>query len=190
MKIKLFFLLISVSFFAIAGEKPVRFQVVPEESSVQFSSKAPLEDFVGKTKEISGWVEGNAGQLTKVQGTFSVNPVSLKTGNRLRDKDMREFLETDQFPEIRFTLKQIGGMKLLTPGQKGGVTAEGSFDLHGIKRTETIPLEVLYDPTKQELQISSTFPILLADYQIERPQVLWVKLAEKVTVTLQLVLRP
>lgn len=158
---------------------PLRCDIDSTQSSVQFSSEAPFETFVGKTNEVRGWVEVDVKTARPLKGEVIVDAASLKTGNRLRDKDMRKkFLETAQFPEIRFSFERA-----MPSG-----TIKGKFTIHGVTRDETVP--ATFTVKDDVFKVTSSFPITLADYQIERPKFLWMRLKETVDVSAQLTCLP
>jgi polyisoprenoid-binding protein YceI len=61
---------------------------------------------------------------------------------------------------------------------------EGTFALHGVSRRIRIAVEVTYHPVPApgRIEFHTEFPVALADYGIERPQFLFLKLAEIQTV--------
>lgn len=163
-----------------------------DNDAVTFTSKAPLESIVGKTSEIRGYVEVDPANVSiGARAKFAVDLASLETGIGLRNKHMREnHLETDQFPEAVFVLSKVeapdGGD--LTDGQPEELLLEGEFSIHGITQTINITANVTYhtetDLTKKRmpgdlLHIKTRFEVLLEDYQIKRPEFLFLKLSEK-----------
>lgn len=169
----------------------IHYQIDSATSAIQFVSKAPMDNVVGKTKNVTGFVELNPANMRQVTARISVDLNSIKTGNRLRDKDMREkFLQTDRYPSVDFSIGQIvSGPTALKNGATGDFVAMGEFSLHGVKRTEKIVLKVGLSGDGTTLQVESTFPLQLADYQIERPQLFILRLSETVEVTIRLSLR-
>lgn len=165
--------------------------VVPEKSFVQFTSKAPFETVIGKTGDVSGEVNLSGANLRSVSGTIIVKAASIKTGNRLRDKNMREdYLESAKYPEIIFKIeKVVTGPASLSKGEDSPFTLEGTFEIHGIKKKIVVPATVSLD-TDGGLEVKSEFVIGLSDFQIKRPSFLIMRLAEEVTVGVILSLRP
>lgn len=164
------------------------FSVVPGQSSVVFTSEAPMETVRGETEQISGTVSVNPPSVASVRAKFSVQADTLKTGNRLRDRNMRNnFLETGKFPEIIFTLRGMSGGTLV-PGRGVVLKAVGVFTLHGVVREINIPVTVSWDQKEDTLRVQSKFSINLSDYQIERPRILILRLSDTVEVNLDLML--
>ena len=164
---------------------------------VQFRTQAPLEDIVGTTSQITGQLRVNPADL-KASGTLAqleVDLSSLKTGIRLRDTHMREqYLHTERYPKATFTLKSIkkASANKLPPNKPVTVKAEGTFELHGVKKDVVVDAQVTYLPENQEtmgklpgnlIRLSSQFDVRLADYGIERPQMVLLKVGEVSHVT-------
>ena len=183
-----------VSLFAattVAAGASQSFQIDSKASRVTFSSKAPFETVIGTTQEVSGTVLLQPAHVMATRADIFVTAASLNTQNRMRDKDMRnKFLEVDRYPKIRFTLDRvITGPKQWSANRPETFEVEGTFEIHGVKQKETISLQATYDAVKQTVMIEGNFPIHLTDYQIDRPQFLWMRLADVAQVSIQLSLR-
>jgi polyisoprenoid-binding protein YceI len=92
---------------------------------------------------------------------------------------MREnHLETKKFPTATFKGASLRGAKpIALSGTPAQVEVEGDFTLHGVTRRLRATVEVtLRDPTT--LEFKTTFPVTLADYKIDRPKFLFLKLGE------------
>lgn len=166
--------------------KTSRFKVDPALSEVAFTLDPPLR-VVGKTQEIKGEVTGNLANPASIRAQFELPLTSLKTGNKRRDKTMCEkCFETDQYPIIHFTLMRILTPKSVTPGTKGPIEIEGTFDLHGVQKKERFSADVAND--SERLVVTAQFPLLLSDYKIERPKILFFRVSDKVTVSANLIL--
>ena len=172
----------------------VRFEVTPgsEGTTVVFASKAPMESFEGRTDQILGHIVLDPSALAdSIDVMLEVDLASLDTGLSLRNQHMREnHLETETFPKATFRGARLGGLpSALSVGETATGTAQGTFDLHGVVR----PLEVQVDLTLRadgSLAVQARFQVFLADYEIERPKFLLLKLDEKQQVTADLVARP
>jgi polyisoprenoid-binding protein YceI len=166
----------------------IRFEVDSTSSQVQFTSKPPLK-VVGKTNQIQGTVIGNVSSLSSIKAEFLVTLDSLDTGIKQRNKTMiTKCLETDKYPNVLFKLSKILSTTPIKPDEKTQVEIEGIFDLHGIKRTERFIVDVLYNKVSQKLNISAEFPLLLSNYQIKRPHILFFKFSDVIVMNLNLTL--
>lgn len=154
------------------------------ENKVVFHSKATIESFEGKTKQIEGRLvldPANLGDTVSVH--LEVDLASLDTGIGKRNKHMREnHLETAKYPKAVFDGVSVHGPAgvALEPGKTTALDLEGTFTLHGVSRRLRIRAEVTYDPKADGGRIAfhTTFPVALADYAISRPEFLFLKLSE------------
>jgi hypothetical protein len=77
----------------------------------------------------------------------------------------------------------------LLPGQSAAFTLTGTFELHGVSRR----IAILCEATRREdgtLRATARFPVRLADYGIDRPKFLVLKLDEVQQVTVELLAVP
>jgi polyisoprenoid-binding protein YceI len=173
------------------------YEVTPGEPNlVRFESKAPLESFDGRTRQVRGTLFLNPQSLSdSVEMTIEVDLKSLDTGIPLRNQHMqRNHLETERFPKAVFQARRLlqPNAPALTPGAKVTLQVEGDFSLHGVTRRIQVPVEVVPQSEAEGggLRILAHFEVLLSDYQIARPQFLALKLDERQRVTVELVARP
>ena len=158
-------------------------EFVTENGSVEFLSKAPLNEFTGKSSNLNGLVD-----LDKNLLDFYVDLNTLNTGIGLRDRHMREnYLETKKYPYAEFTGK-ISTIPPLERGQSKPVTAKGKFTIHGVEKEIEVPgkLTALSDT---ELQLDASFRVLLGDYKIDIPKVVFYELAEEQEVSIKAILK-
>ncbi|MFQ5657552.1 MAG: YceI family protein [Candidatus Methylomirabilales bacterium] len=166
----------------------------------KFETSAPLETIIGTTNVISGEVRVNLEDITNSRATFEVDVASFNSGNQKRDQDMREkFLHTDRYPKARLTLIKIlsssNGRRLID-GEPIEIKAEGILSLHGVERPVVADLTVTYlkesEATRSRLpgdllRVSGTLPLKLSDFNIERPQLLILRLSDDVKVSVDLI---
>ncbi len=169
-------------------------------NTVQFRTSAPLEDIVGTTSKVAGRIVVDPDDLKNgdLSAIFEVELASLDTGIALRDTHMRDnFLQTAQHPKAIFSMKRIvrSSKSGLKPNKPVRIVAEGTFSLHGVEKQVRVPVEVTYLPQSEStmgklpgnlLRITSQFPVRLSDYDIERPQMLMLKVGEVAQVDLDL----
>ena len=154
------------------------------ENKVVFVSKATIEGFEGRTKQLEGHLvldPENLGDTVSVH--LEVDLASLDTGIAKRNKHMREnHLETAKYPKAVFDGLSVRGPAgaRLEPGKPATLDVEGTFTLHGVSRRLRIQAEATYDPKAGGGRIAfhTAFPVTLADYGISRPEFLFLKLAE------------
>lgn len=165
--------------FALKGQCQV---YKTEKGNVEFFSKASLNEFTGKSSDLNGLVD-----LDKNMLDFFIDLNTLKTGIGLRDRHMREnYLETKKYPYAEFTGK-IDASIDLSVGQSKSVIAKGKFKIHGVEKEIDVPgkLTAISD---SELQLEAKFTILLSDYNIDIPTVVFYELAEDQIVSIKAIL--
>lgn len=168
-----------------ANAATTRFAVDPSSVSVRFVSTASIETVVGKTTQLRGWLQLDPQQLGTATAEFAVPLAALQTGNRLRDREMREdYLETGKFPEARFVVRRLSGATHLQSGTVAHVEAQGTFSVHGVSRPITVPVKLNSQATGH-MTLEAHFPIRLSDYGIERPQFILLRLADTVQLTVR-----
>lgn len=189
-------------FFCLTAQSsiaaPVTFVVNDPDhrDSVSFTSDAPIELIVGRTNKVTGKIDlDDSLDLSKMplNAQFEVDLTSIDTGIPLRNTHMRDnFLETGKYPKAIFKMTSIGTPVTLKDGQTAKLKTTGEFSLHGKTVKRDIPVDVTFRRTCKEqgkfdncdlIQIRSTFPIAFKDYAIQRPEIVFQKLADTVIVT-------
>ncbi len=173
-----------LSFMFLSGYAQSK-KYIATDGYVEFLSKAPLHQFKGKSKVLHGLID-----LNKNLVDFYVDLNTLKTGIAKRDSDMRNsYLDTEDHPFAEFT-GALDAVEMLNPvpGKPKKVTATGTFSLHGVKRKITV--EGTLTATEDGLNLKATWPILLEDYNIERPGFLFYELADEQIISIDIELHP
>lgn len=167
---------------------------------VRFSSDAPVELIEGLTNKIKGKIcYDDSFKFDKkhpFEVSFNVDLASVDTGIELRNQHMRDnFLHTAKFPKATFKATSISS-KAKAPFKTGDVVSiqsKGQFTIHGVSVEKSIPMKVTYFEESSTthkrfksgnmIRIRGTFPIVLSEHGIPRPEALFVKLADTVFVT-------
>lgn len=147
--------------------------------NVTFLSQAPLNEFEGKSGSLKGLINFETNLLD-----FFVDLNTLKTGIGLRDSHMREnYLETEKYPFAEFT-GRMEPLPTLELGTKIPVKATGKFKIHGVEREIEVSGFLTQD-RNDKIELDARFTILLSDYQIPLPKLVFYELAEEQKVTIQ-----
>lgn len=155
-----------------------------ENGNVNFLSKAPLNEFNGVSDNLNGLIDLSQNLLD-----FYVDLNTLETGIGLRDKHMRDnYLETEKFPFAEFTGK-MNPIPTLNSGEKSQVSAIGKFKIHGVERQIEV-IGTLSKNSRGEIELNARFDLLLSDYSIPVPKLVFYELAEKQEVTIKATLKP
>ncbi|MBN1561091.1 YceI family protein [candidate division KSB1 bacterium] len=174
MKMTALFMLV-FSMIGLAAE----FHVDKEQSNlVKFTSAAPLEEIVGTTEKIDGYVMWQGDDLTAESDFyFEVDLASIDTGIGLRNRHMRDnYLETDKYPFASYA----GRIVEAVVQQDGSIDikSSGTFKLHGVERKMQIDGKITQ--SGDGFKATSRFSIKLADHKIERPQLMLLKVGEEI----------
>lgn len=157
---------------------------IGEDGYVEFISKAPLLTFKGTSEQLHGFVD-----LEENMIDFYVDLNTLDSGIERRDRDMRNtYLESDKYPFAEFTGEFTEGLGELSSGNPvKNVAAKGTFTMRGIDK------EMVVDGTitvsDNSLLLEASWTVLLKDFDIERPGILFYELAEEQTVNIKIDLK-
>ncbi len=102
--------------------------------------------------------------LSAVRGMAEVRVDRMLTGNGGRDRHLREVMEADKYPIIRFDLRSV---RPDSGGDSVGVALEGDLTLHGVTRAVTARGWVVRRAGGVALAVS--FPLDMRDYGIKPP---------------------
>ena len=148
---------------------------------VKFTVDAPLDSIVGVSRAVHGSVSFDPDTLAFGPGQISADTKSFQTGIGLRDEDLRDqFFEADRFPEIILGLQKISrtSASKLPPGGRLQADVTGELNVHGVTRSVTFAATFTRGADGATIAVRGSFPVVLADYGIKRPQRLFLKLGE------------
>lgn len=155
--------------------------------TAKFYGSATIATFSGETAQVTGHA-GPASDLRAASGWFELPVATLKTGNDTRDRHMREALDADQYPTLRFEVdsvrvKQVHGDTLET-----GLA--GRLILHGVTRAVEVPAKMIR--TGPGLRVLAYTEIKLGDYAITKnlSRALILRVRQEVTISVQLDFAP
>ena len=119
-------------------------------------------DAVGRTSQITGSAlfATSGGMVTTAKASFDVAVDTLTSDRSMRDEKIHQIgLESDRYPTATFTLaKPLKVALVALQGHVAHVQATGTFQIHGVSRTETVPLEMSLAGSTLEAAGSLTFP--------------------------------
>ena len=168
----------------------------PARSALGFSVSRPGETIEGRVHAFSGEVTVDPEHPGPGTSVFlRVEAASLETGNRIRDRKMRNsHLEVDRFPAIQFRSSSVGVSRgaaddpevagaepgPLSPGERRRALLKGVLSLHGVDREILFPVAIRYD--NGTLTAEGDLSLRLTDHAIPLPRFLWVVLDDEVKV--------
>jgi len=119
-------------------------------------------DAVGRTSSVTGEAKfsSSAGAVTISSASFDVAVNTLKSDRSMRDEKIRSIgLESERFPTATFTLSSpVKVPSSALSGQVAHTSVTGVFDIHGVSRKETVPLELSVSGSTVQAAGSLTFP--------------------------------
>jgi len=131
--------------------------------TLSFTAHSTTGGFVGSTNATSGMVEG---ELSNARGWVEAPVATLSTRNELRDRDMRNALESERYPILRFDLWRVQVLLDEDTGDESvAVTLRGGLDIHGVTRVVELPAIISFDD--ESIHVTSAFPLDVEAHGIE-----------------------
>lgn len=153
-----------------------------ETGYVEFVSTAPLLEFKGTSDHLTGLID-----LDENLVDFYVDLNTLDTGIDLRNNHMRDsYLETDKYRFAEFTGNLTSGFDPSLMKEQE-VSAIGTFQIHGVE--QEIEVKGTLQQMDNGLQLDASWTILLEDYNIDKPRVVFYELASEQTVNISILLK-
>lgn len=147
---------------------------------VKFFSKAPLEDIEAVNKQATSIINPETNDVVaKIPIKGFVFPNGL-----MQEHFNENYMESDKFPNGTFRGKLTETIDFSKDGVYQ-VSASGKFNLHGVEKDKTIKGKLTISQGKATLE--TAFDVLLADYKIDIPTLVFQKIAEKIAVNTKFV---
>ena len=157
-----------------AGATKVELNDKIRENQLEWLSDAPMEKIKGSAPGVTGSFTVDPANLGALTGKISVPVKSMKTGNPLRDRHLadKDWLDAASYPNITFEIKKATVRKV--DGVKADLMAEGTFELHGVKKEMTIPVTLQWKRASADtsrvpgdwVKISTKFSVKLSDFKV------------------------
>mgnify|MGYP001028966899 CR=1 FL=1 len=170
----------------LASASPRELQVDREKSRATFESAARLETIHGVADEVRGTVEVDPDDLTTARATVVVPVASIRTGIELRDEHLRgeRWLDAKRHPEIRFELTRVEGPSRLVEGEEVSAKLHGRLTVHGVTRPVVASAKIKW--ARGAVEAKARFTLKLSEHGVEIPSVVQLKVADEITVRVQL----
>lgn len=156
--------------------------IVPRLCSLTFDVSAQLHHVHGIGNRFSGTISGDPSDINTAKISVKLDPSSFNTDNEKRDKDMREkCFELDKYPFIEFNSTAIqSNQKELKAGQPVKTTIKGILKMHGLEKEISVPVSI--QVTADALTAEGDMAVVLDEWKIARPKVLFVQLQNDVSI--------
>jgi YceI-like domain len=139
-----------------------------------FFSETVAENISAKNSQTACILDAKTGEMV-----IKMRIVHFQFPNKLMQEHFNEnYMESDKFPEATFR----GKLDAPLPTANGiyTVTVSGVLLIHGKAQPRTITGTI--EITDKKIRLQTSFQIVLEDHNIERPAIVMVKIAEKVSV--------
>jgi len=149
--------------------------VVDKAGELSFFSSTPVEDISAKSNTGQSALNLTSKEIA-VKATIKdfVFPKSL-----MQEHFNENYMESEKYPSATFKGKINEEIDLTKPNTYN-VTATGKLSIHGVEKDKTIKGVIKVDGNK--IFLDTEFEVLLEEFNIERPQVVMMKIAEKIAV--------
>lgn len=179
MKNKMIITLLLISSFALAQDK-----LITKTGTITFEASVPsFEEVKAKNSSVSCVLNTKTGEIASL---------ALMKGFRFRLALMEEhfnenYIESDKFPKATFKgqIENFDYSKITTTATN--YTIKGKLELHG--KSKDIVITAKIKKGKDGIEIVSNFILNSDDFDIEIPSVVSKKVAKKVNVELEFVLK-
>jgi hypothetical protein len=112
---------------------------------------------------------------------FAVQNTSFRFKNSFMEEHFNEkYMESDKYPRSTFSGKINEPVDLRKNGSYK-VSVTGKLNIHGVEQSRTITGDLTI--TGSKLHLKSIFPVKLVDHKIEVPTLVFEKIAEEISVT-------
>jgi polyisoprenoid-binding protein YceI len=145
-------------------------------SSVTYSMVHKLHSWQGVSKDLKVATKWNEQKNEIEQISIVVNVATFNSGLSSRDSHMMEVLDGLTYPRIIFSSSSVQ----YTPDV---ILVKGKLQFHGVERM--IETKVKLEKVNRRWVFSGSLPVLLEDYKVERPGLLFVKVDNKIQIDFQ-----
>ena len=157
-------------------------QYYSKKGQVSFFSEAPIENIEAVNKDVSAIIDSQSGGFA-----FRLKIQDFTFPNSLMQEHFNEsYLESDKYPLSTFT-GSIADISKLDLSSRQTLTVKGSLSIHGI--TQEAEMVAYAQIINGELHISSTFDVVLEDYDIDIPKIMMYKIADVIKVAVDIKLQ-
>lgn len=176
-------LMLAIALFASVASGQEKFYT--KTGKIDFISKAPMEDIEGKNKTVTAVIDSRTGAMQ-----FAVQMKGFELEKQLMEQHFHEnYVESDKFPKAEFKGSIINNSEInYTKDGTYPARVKGKLTIHGVTRdVETMgSLKV----NGGKLDASSTFNVLLSDYDIKIPTIVKDKVSNSIKIVVDCKLEP
>jgi hypothetical protein len=177
-------LLLSFCLLAFTGESFAQKFWDCKKGKIDFFSKTPVEDIEAHTAAAGAIINTENGSIA-----FQVTIKNFKFPNSLMEEHFNEnYMESEKYPLATFSGKIEPFVDFNKPGTYN-VKAKGKLKIHGVEVEREISGTIVVSANKTA-ELSADFEVPLADHKIEKPSLVFAKIADKIAVKINFILSP
>jgi polyisoprenoid-binding protein YceI len=149
------------------------------EGKVQFKSDAPLEIIEAKSTSLRGIID-----VDKRTFAFTIPIRSFEGFNSPLQKEHfnENYLESTKYPNATFAGKIIEKIDFLNDGTYT-IRAKGKLTIHGVEQERILKSKIVVKGDR--FTLLSYFTIILEEYDISVPKIVYQKIAEEIHVQVE-----
>lgn len=158
------------------------FEADPAQSRVEFTLDDVLHTVHGSFQLKRGNVQFNP-TTGAASGEIVLDAASGDSGSKARDRKMkRDILQTDQYPDITFTIQHVAG--IVPANGDSSIQLEGLMTLHGQAHpmTLTVPVHAGSGTASAETQ----FVVPYVSWGLKNPSTLFLRVSDKVQIAVHM----
>lgn len=155
-----------------------------DNGNILLKSDAALEIIEAKSNKLRGAVDFSTNSFA---WTVEIRSFEGFNNQLQREHFNENYMESDKYPKASFVGKMIEQINWQTDGTYS-VRAKGKIKVHGVEQERIIKSQVVVSGKK--IHISSTFTVPLNDHNITIPRIVYQKIAEEISVTIEADLKP
>jgi polyisoprenoid-binding protein YceI len=152
---------------------------------IGFYSKAPLEEIEGKNKTVTAVIDSKSGAIQ-----FAVQMKGFEFEKQQMQEHFNEnYVESDKYPKAEFkgTITNNSDIKYTTDGTYTA-KVKGKLTIHGV--TKDIETTGSLKINGGKIDASSTFNVLVSDYNIKIPSIVKDKVSKSIKIVVDCNLEP
>ena len=168
---------------AILASTPCAAEEIGARLDISFAAKSTLHDFEGSAAQTTLIMTAEPGDAGLWSADVEVPVATLDTGSDSRDENMREMFDAAHFPTIRAALRNV--------------------DPDAVRESRELPLVLIIRDVEheivaavsnwrgddEEISFDVSFEISLEEFELKAPGFLFVRVADRVTVTVHATVR-
>ena len=150
---------------------------VSKASKITYYGSHYAHDWQGHSTGISGIILYDADDQTANRCSLRVDLTTFDSGVSNRDSNMLTNLDAFQYPDVLYVSNEIS-MEGMNASIKGQLT------FHGITKDLNLTADILLT---DGFNAEGSFTILLSDYEVERPVLLFKKIGDEIKLNFHIV---